>query len=137
MGDLSDNTPIRQSLMPTGKDPSMLQTGSQPYDFVHQKLNQEIYAIGGRYFFSDEMRLPFKGRDILVLVGSAVFDTTCCGYAGFGYALVPGFVLDWKYKTDPDGAPVSRLEPVQRDSDQKEIRTLIKQKESIEQVNFR
>ena len=115
----------------------MQPTSNELLDFVHEKLDQEIHAIGGHYYFSDEVRRPFKGREILYLVGGAVFDGTCCGYTGFGYALVPGFIVNWKYKTDTDGMPVSRLEPVRLKAEQEEIRSLIKQKESIDQVKFR
>jgi hypothetical protein len=106
-------------------------------DFVHEKLNQEVHAIGGHYMFTDEIRLPYGDREILVLAGSAVFDRTCCGYTGFGYALVPGFIVDYKYKTNKDGLSVSRMEPIRHETVQSEIRSLISQKESIQQVKFR
>lgn len=112
-------------------------TDADVIDFVHEKLNQEIDAIGGHYLFTDEIRLPYGDREILVLVGSAVFDRTCCGYAGFGYALVPGFIMDWKYKTNKDGLSVSRMELIRHEALQAKVRSLINQKESIQQVKFR
>jgi hypothetical protein len=106
-------------------------------EFVHDKLEEEINAIGGHYYFTDEVRMPFQGREVLYLVGGAVFDRTCCGYTGFGYVLVPGYILDWKYKTNEHGLPVSRLEPVRSEDEREEIQTLIRQKESVQQVKFR
>jgi len=106
-------------------------------DFVHESLNQEFSAIGGHYLFTDEVRLPFHGRKILYLLGSAVFDRTCCGYAGFGYALVPGFILNWKYKENEEGLPISQMERIRTEAVQEELGSLIKQKEAVQQVKFR
>jgi hypothetical protein len=63
-------------------------------------------------------------------------DTSCCGPGGCTYALVPGYLKEWKYKTGRDDLFVSRVEPI-RDADvQSEIRRLILKKESVQQVNF-
>ncbi|MEE8390784.1 MAG: hypothetical protein V3S14_08330 [Anaerolineae bacterium] len=104
--------------------------------YIHQELNQEITAIGGRYALVKEVRLPFRGREVLYLVGYGVFDTTCCGVGGSVYALVPGFILDWKSRTDEDGLAVSQVEPIRTQVVQKEVRQLIKQKERVQQVRF-
>jgi hypothetical protein len=55
-----------------------------------------------------EIRLPFRGREVLCLVGCAVVDTSCCGAGGSAYALVLGFILEWKRQTDEDGLVISR-----------------------------
>lgn len=105
-------------------------------DFIHPKLDQEITAIGGHYVLTEEIRLPFQGRQILYLIGYAAFDTTCCGAGGCRYALVPGFILDWKGIKDTDGFEVSKMEPIRDESLQDQIRQRIMKKEQIQQVNF-
>jgi hypothetical protein len=105
-------------------------------DFVHPSLNQQITAIGGKYFLLKEGRISFEGEDILFLTGVAVFDSTCCGSGGCSYAVVPGFVRKWKYKTDDDGNPVSLVEPVLHDPLREKIKELILKKEMVYQVDF-
>ena len=105
-------------------------------NFVHYPLNQEITAIGGHYFFIKEARLPYQGREILYRIACATIDRSCCGVGGLGYAFVPGFVISWHTKHTDEGLPVSQIEPIKSPAVRKKIESLIKQKESIHQVNF-
>ena len=105
-------------------------------DYTHQELHQEITAIGGEYILVKEVRLPFVGREILYIVGHAVFDSTCCGVSGCAYALVPGFILDWRTRYSTAGLPVSRVEPVQSKAEQTRLRKLILEREIVHQVQF-
>jgi hypothetical protein len=103
---------------------------------IHQELNEEITAIGGAYTLVKEVRLPFEGREILYIVGHAAFDSTCCGVSGCAYALVPGFILDWKANYNTNGLPVSQVESVQTEAAQASIRKLIFEQEIVHQVQF-
>ena len=105
-------------------------------EYVHQELNQEVAAISGRYVLVKEVRLPFQGQEVLYLVGHAAFDTTCCGPGGCAYALVPGFVRGWKTATSPEGLAVSQVEPIQDPTTQAQIRRLIEERETVQQVRF-
>ncbi len=105
-------------------------------EYTHQGLNQEVTAIGGHYILTKEERLSFYGRDVLYLIGYAIFDTTCCGSGGCNYAQVPGIIVDWKIRKNKDGIPVSRVNPIRDPAKQKEIRYLIENKEMVNQVNF-
>jgi len=106
-------------------------------DFTHPNLGQEITAIGGHYVFNKEARLGYHGREVFYLVGYAVVDTSCCGAGGCAYALIPGFIQAWKYKTDINGVAVSQVEPIRDTVAQQEIRRLIQKKEVVQQVSFR
>jgi hypothetical protein len=105
-------------------------------EYVHPKLNQEITAIGGHYVLAKEVRLPFQGREVLYLVGYAAFDSTCCGAGGCAYALVPGFVVNWKGKTGQDGSAISRVEPIHDQDVQEKVREAIVETELVQQVRF-
>ncbi len=105
-------------------------------DFIHIELNVEVTAIGGHYVFTKEVRLPFKDREILYLAGYALFDTSCCGSGGCGYALVPGFIRNWKHRLNTDHRPISTIEPVYDPTLQKQIAGLIKKIEAVPQVLF-
>jgi len=107
---------------------------SRPH--VHRPLDEEVTAVGGYYRFTREVRLAHQGREVLYRCGYAVFDTSCCGGGGCGYAWVPGYVLDWKAETDPEGFAVSRVEPVRDPEAQASIRDIIREREGVAQVNF-
>ena len=104
--------------------------------YVHQELDQEITAIGGRYVLVKEVRVPFQGRELFYLVGHAAFDTICCGAGGCTYALVPGFVLNWHNATNEDGFKLSLVEPIIDTADQEKVKRLIGQSEMAHQVVF-
>jgi hypothetical protein len=104
--------------------------------YVHQELNRDITAIGGSYVLVKEARLPFGSREILYVVGRAVFDTACCGAGGCAYALVSGFVLAWKSKSNENNLSVSEVEPIRDTGLQEQVQRLIEGKEIVQQVSF-
>ncbi len=104
--------------------------------FVHPDLEAEVAAIGGRYALFKEARLPFEGREVLYLVGYGLFDTACCGLGGCGYALVPGFVVEWKSRRTADGQPVSLVEPVTDEAVRRRVARLIREREAVQEVRF-
>jgi hypothetical protein len=109
---------------------------SEIAEYIHESLDKEVNAIGGRYVFTDEFRISFSGREIYYLVGHALFDSTCCGFGGCRYALVHGFVRDWKKKKNPEGRFITKVERVRDKKEQKEIEDLIKREITVNQVKF-
>lgn len=105
-------------------------------EYLHQELNREVTAIGGYYVLVKEVRLPFRGREVLYLVGHAAFETTCCGAGGCAYGLVPGFILDWKGTVNKDGLFVSRVEPIRDKAIQEQVWKVIEKKELVHQFRF-
>ena len=106
-----------------------------PAEYVHQPLHQEVVAIGGTFLLVKELRLLFKGRELLYVVGHAVFDNTCCGTGGCAYALVPGFVREWKSETK-SGLAVSRVEPIHHRFTQDQVRQMIEKREVVQGISF-
>lgn len=104
--------------------------------YVHRPLNQEVTAIGGSYLLVKEECLRLQGCQVLYLVGHAAFDTACCGAGGCAYALVPGFVLDWKSSTDREGLAISQVAPIRDPAVQDRVRRLIQAREVVQQVLF-
>lgn len=105
-------------------------------DYIHEDIGSEINAISGHYSFHKEAKLPFGKREVLYIVGSAVVDASCCGAGGCGFAIVPGYIISWKTKTDKQGKLISEVEPVSDKSIQKKIIKLIKDSEIVNQVQF-
>jgi hypothetical protein len=113
-----------------------MQPQSEVHDFEHPKLGREITAIGGHYVFTKEVRIPFNGGEVLYFVGYAVVNTSCCGAGGCAYAMVPGFILDWKYKRNSNDLFISQIDPIRDETDQKEVQRLIRNREVVQQVTF-
>ena len=106
-------------------------------DFVHPKLNEEVTAIAGHYTNEREERLTVNGKEVLYVVGYGVVDTSCCGMGGCRFAIVPGYILDYKYREDEGGNPVSSVEPIREDDEaRREIIRLIEGKETYLSVRF-
>jgi hypothetical protein len=105
-------------------------------DYIHPVLNEEIRTISGHYILSSENRLPFNDRQVLYFTGYAVVDSSCCGTGGCAYALVPGYIRQWKYKLNAGNLAVTQVKPIQDKADRHALRLLIKEKEGVQQVNF-
>ena len=109
---------------------------SEPQEFAHPRLGQEVTAIGGHYVFGKEIRMPFRGREILYYVGYAVLDSTCCGVGGVAYVLVAGYIQQWKFKKNQTDNFISQIEPLGDPAVRKEVSRIIRQKEMVHQVSF-
>ena len=105
-------------------------------DYIHAVLNEEIRTISGHYILSRENRLPFNDRQVLYFIGCGVVNSSCCGTGGCAYALVPGYIRQWKYKLNAGNLAVTQVEPIWDKDDKHELRLLIKAKERAQQVNF-
>ena len=105
-------------------------------DFIHPVLNQEVRTISGHYILSREKQLSYNGRKVLYLVGCAVVDSSCCGPGGCAYALVPGYIRQWKYRLTPDHRPVTQVEAIRNRDARQALRRFIKEKEPVQQVDF-
>ena len=48
-------------------------------EYTHIELNVEVQSIGGHYILDKEVRMPYRGEEVLYVVGTGVVDTSCCG----------------------------------------------------------
>jgi hypothetical protein len=99
-------------------------------------LGHEVHSISGYYAIDEEKRIPFKGREILLAKGCWAVENSCCGTGGCGFALVPGYVVQWKASTNEQGEPVTEIEPLTDDEEKETLRKLIQESEQVQQVNF-
>lgn len=104
-------------------------------DYTHE-LNREVRSISGGYSFDTEMTVELHGRKVLVAVGNAVVDGACCGFYGCRFALVAGYIKSWKYRTNEEGTPVSRVETIEDTEERKRIATEILRDAAVTQVQF-
>lgn len=104
-------------------------------EYTHE-LQVEYHSISGRYEPEKEEKILVDGKEVLYVVGNAVMDSSCCGPWGCRYALVPGYVVKWKYKKDDKGNPVSLVKTLINVDVSKELAQLLKAKEGVMQVQF-
>jgi hypothetical protein len=114
----------------------MVATNPLTREYTHIELNVEVQSIGGHYILEKEVRMPYHGEEVLYVVGTGVVDTSCCGMGGCRYAIVPGYVLEWKYRTNKDGLPVSEMMPIRDENIRKELQDRIKKEELVQLVEF-
>jgi hypothetical protein len=105
--------------------------------YVHPELNVQVESIAGYYRIDGEALVAHSGQELLVAFGCAVADTSCCG-AGTGcrFANVAGYVLAWKARAAPNGAPISDVERIVDPAARQDIKRLIDAIEPHCQVNF-
>jgi len=104
--------------------------------YTHVPLGEEIQALAGYYVTDAENRVPFEGREVLVVTGHMMIDNSCCGVGGCGFALVPGYVLRWRGSQNDKGEPITEVEPVRDEREKEALRELILASERVQQVNF-
>ena len=104
-------------------------------EFEHD-LGLEIRSIAGEYQLDQEERLEYRGREVLYVLGHAVFDTTCCGTGGCRFALVPGYLINYQARRNDRGAWISEVEPISDQETREEITRLLEKKDFVQQVQF-
>jgi hypothetical protein len=106
-------------------------------EYTHQELEKEVNFLAGYYIPLKESRLDYKGRDVLFVSGTSVVESSCCsGPGGCAYAIVPGYVLKWKSKTNDAGLPVTEVESISDKEERREIAAAIKDAEFVGNVDF-
>ena len=106
-------------------------------EYTHQVfgVDPEVKTISGHYTIDKEKVLKYKDKKILCVIGMGVIDSSCCGVGGCRYALVPGYIKQWK-KTDESGCLISEVEPIVNEQTKQAISNIIKEEEIVTQINF-
>lgn len=106
-------------------------------EYTHLKLGEDyVTGIAGYYTPEKEARLKYNGREVLYVIGQAVIESSCCGVGSWGYALVPGYIVDWQSKRSETGLPVSEVEPILDEGARSSIKQIIQTSEGISQIGF-
>jgi hypothetical protein len=104
-------------------------------EYTHE-LHKEIRSISGGYTLEREETIAVKGKEVLYVVGDGFADSSCCGFWACRYAVVPGYVVEWKYKKDGRGNPVSMVEAIEDEGLKRELTSILETKEGVSQVQF-
>lgn len=104
--------------------------------FLHLEIGKDIATgIAGYYTLLKEVRLPFKDREVLYVVGRAVLESSCCGTGDWTYATVPGYVVDWRSSVEA-GLPATEIEPMLIEAEREQVRRIIEDTELVDVVHF-
>ena len=110
-------------------------------EYTHLSLGEDVPAFAGYYMPEKEVRLPFKGREILYVIGQVVIESACqeitCTPGSSYYAIVPGYILKWQCRKNKEGQPLSKIETVTDFKTKKEIEHIIQEREAVTRVEFR
>ena len=105
-------------------------------EYVHQELEKEVTALAGYYTPLEEFTIEYEGRKVLCVTGVSVVESSCCGSGGCSYAIVPGYVLNWKSRKNDAGLPVTEVEPVTDKTVRQGIAAILKEKKALGNVEF-
>ena len=107
------------------------------YVYVHVTEGEDIGFEGRSYRIAEEL-LDYKGRKVLYLNSEASGVSFCDrSYAmHLGSINVKGYVVRWKYGTNEKGEPLSEIEPVTEEDEQREISKLLRVKYNVPAVRF-
>ena len=104
--------------------------------YTHLELNEDVTCIAGYYTPLKEVRLKYNNREVLYMVGQAVVESSCCGVGCWAYVVVPGYIINWQKRTNEAGLQVSEVEPISDKIVRDTISRIIKEVESVSQVEF-
>jgi len=105
-------------------------------EYVHTELDKEVTALAGYYTPLEEHRLEHNGKEVLCVTGISVIESSCCGTGGCAYAIVPGYIMNWKFKENEAGLPVSEVETVADKVARKEITSILNERECVGNIDF-
>ncbi|MCJ7808132.1 MAG: hypothetical protein MUP73_05470, partial [Dehalococcoidia bacterium] len=94
-------------------------------EYVHTELDKEVNALAGYYTPLEEHRLEHNGKEVLCVTGISVIESSCCGTGGCAYAIVPGYIMNWKFKENEAGLPISEVETIADKVARKEITAIL------------
>jgi hypothetical protein len=105
-------------------------------EYIHQEPGTEVRFIAGHYTIVEEERMAHQGRELLIVVGIAAVESTCCGTQGCRFVNVPGHVVAWKHRRTEGGVPVSKVESIENRETQADIRQLLGRRFPHSQILF-
>lgn len=107
------------------------------YIYEHIPEDKDI-GFEGRSYSVAERLLEYKGRKVLYLNTEASAVSFCDrSYAmHLGSIIVKGYVTRWKFGTNEKGEPLSEIELVTNEVEQREISKLLRDGYNISTVRF-
>jgi hypothetical protein len=104
-------------------------------EYTHPELGEDVQGRAGYYTPTEELTMPYKGREVLYVLGMARLERPCCGAAGgWGYIQVPGFLIRKHKRGKGSTSPVSEIEIIENEDDRNRVRQALMEKHQGAQV---
>jgi hypothetical protein len=82
-------------------------------EFIHPELGQEIRSFAGYYVPREEQVMPHNGKEVLLVLGYACIESSCCGCASWSYIQVPGFLVEKHVRGGGEKPEVSEVDTIE------------------------
>jgi hypothetical protein len=82
-------------------------------EFTHPELGEEIRSLAGYYVPREEQVMLYQGKEVLLLMGDACIDSSCCGCASWSYIQVPGFLVKKHVRGSGEKPGVSEVDTIE------------------------
>ena len=105
-------------------------------EYLHDELGQPVESIAGYYTPMKELRLPYNGREVLCVLGSAAIESSHYRIGSCAYAIVPGYIVKWQFKQSDSGMPVTEIEPIRNEDDKSAISEAINKVDPVTIIDF-
>lgn len=106
-------------------------------EYTHPEFGEDIQGRAGFYTAVEERTMPYNGREVLYVMGTARLERPCCGGACcWGYIQVPGFIVRRHTGSKRDTLPVSEIEIIENENDRNRIRQVLMEKHAGSQVEI-
>lgn len=105
-------------------------------EYIHDPIGQPIESIAGYYTPLQELRLAHNDREALCILGYVAVESSHYLTGGGAYALVPGYIVKWKFKQSEGGMPISEVEPIRDDEARQSISAAINDIEPAKIIDF-
>ena len=105
-------------------------------EYAHVALNKEIASLAGHYTLQKEVRLRYKNREVLYILGHAAIESSCCGISNYEYVIVPGYIISWRNEKNDYGVLTSEVERISDGATKKELNRIISKRENTANIEF-
>ena len=104
-------------------------------EYVHLRINETVARPDEPYTVIKEMRLDYRGREVLCVVRRSDVET-CCGGGFSKYVMVLGYIARWHLGVSKDRLALSEVEPISNMQVRNDLRRTIKEREGLSSVRF-
>jgi hypothetical protein len=104
-------------------------------EYMHE-IGREVRPISGGMSWKRRGSLTYMEKRSSMLLETPLWTPRAVESGGCRYALVPGYVRQFKTRQDEQGLWISEVEPIIDRVTRQEITRVLKEKEIVQQVQF-
>jgi hypothetical protein len=105
--------------------------------YTPEDFGTEVQAPSGYYLPAREEYVEFKGGTLLLVLGSACIEASCCGVGSWKYVRVEGYVVRSEEPSEVGEGPHIEIETIESAADRDEIVKMLTARHPGARVEFR